>query len=376
MKKIAIYSIILCSLLLAFSAHSFFTFIHHKETARIHKLISEFQKNNMLSGVIVAGQNGKVIYQKAFGFANNDTKKINSISSEFLLASITKTYTATAILLLAQKGYINLQKPVSTYLPATHPVWQGKMPESMKQVTIHHLLTHSSGLPDYEKIAGHTEWYKKLHSPQEVIQFFAQAPQSFIPGAHYDYQGSNYLLLGLIIETITDKSYETFLQEQLFKPLKLSHTFAFTNTFLSDIQKKLHNLASGYRLDRKTKQLQPAQEINMSVDYAESSIISNALDLFTFIHNLFSNKIINAEMVQKMTTSYLTTSYEAGVGYGVYIDNSLGYITFNHPGKIDGYESIFLYEPQKKITVIILSNVIGSNIFPLAYELIDSIHAN
>lgn len=376
MKKIFAYGIILSSLFLAFSAYSFFTFIHHKEAARIHKAISEFQKKNMASGVVLVDQDDKIIYLKAFGLANNDTKQLNSTSSEFLLASITKTYTATGVLWLAQKGIIDLQKPVSTYLQPTHPVWQGKMPDSMNKITIHHLLTHSSGLPDYEKIAGHTQWYKKLHTPEQVIQFFSQEPLSFTPGARYDYQGSNYLLLGLIIEAVTGKTYDAFLQEIIFKPLNLFHTFASTNAFLADIQKNHPQLASGYRLDNKTKQLQPSGMINMSVDYAESAIIANALDLFAFINNLFSNKIINAQMAQKMKTPHLTTSYEAGVGYGIYIDKSLSYPVFSHPGRIDGYESIFLYEPQKKITVIILSNVMGSNIYPLAYELMDIIHSN
>lgn len=376
MKKIVLTTLSISLLLLCLSAYSFFSFIHHKETARIHRIIDEFQKKNILSGVVLVAKNDKIIYLKPFGFANNETHALNSSSAQFLLGSITKTFTATAILLLAQKRLIDLNQSVSKYLKADHSVWQGKMPDAMNKITIHHLLTHSSGLPDYEKIAGHADWYKKLHTPEEVIQFFAQEPLSFAPGARYDYQGSNYLLLGLIIEAVTGKSYAEFLKEILCKPANLSHTFAHTNAFLSTIQKNHPELSIGYRLDEQTKQLKPASMVNMSVDYAESSVISNAIDLYAFITSLFSNKIINAELIQKMTTPYLTTPYETGVGYGIYIDKSLGYPLFSHPGKIDGYESIFLYEPQKKISVIILSNVMGSNVYPLAYELMDIIHSN
>lgn len=376
MKKIFLYSILISSLFLAFSTYSFFTFKTRQECSRLYNAINKFQKNNMLNGVVLVAKDNKLIYSKPFGFAHKNTNILNTNLSQFLLASITKTYTATTILLLVQKGIINLDKAVSDYLKPDHAVWQGRMPDSMNKITIHQLLTHSSGLPDYEKIAGHTEWYKKIHTPEEVVQFFAWQPLSFAPGIRYDYQGSNYLLLGLIIEAVTGKSYGDFLKENIFKPLDLSHTFASTNAFVNDIQKNHPLLAHGYQFDEKTKQLEPAGMVNMSVDYAESSIISNVADLFSFIKNLFSNKIINPQMIQKMTTSYFTTPYGTEVGYGIYIDKSLGYPVFSHAGKIDGFESIFLYDPQKKITVIILSNIMGSNSYPLAYELMDIMHSN
>lgn len=375
MKKIAI-TLSISLLLLCLSTYSFFTFIHHKEAARILKTINEFQKTNTLSGVVLVAKNDQIIFRKPFGFSDDSTHTLNTNSSQFLLGSITKTYTATALLLLIQKGLINLNQPVSTYLKPHHPVWQGKMPDSMNKITIHHLLTHSSGLPDYEKIRGHDKWYKKIHTPEQVVQFFAQEPLSFIPGSRYDYQGSNYLLLGLIIEAVSGKSYSAFLQEMILKPLHLSNTIVSTNVFLADIKKNNPQISIGYRLDKTKKQLQPAQMINLSVDYAESALIANDFDLFSFIKNLFSNNIINAELIQKMTTSYLTTPNETGVGYGIYIDKSLTYPLFSHLGRIDGYESIFLYEPQKKITVIILSNIMGSNIYPLAYDLMHSAHSN
>lgn len=376
MKKIALTTLSISLLLLCLSAYSFFSFIHQKETARIHKTISEFQKKNILSGVVLVAKNDNMIYLKPFGFAHNETHSLNTNSTQFLLASITKTFTATAILLLTQKGLIDLNQPVSTYLKPNHSVWQGTMPDSMNKITIHHLLTHSSGLADYEKIPGHTEWYKKLHTPEQVIQFFAQEPLSFTPGSRYDYQGSNYLLLGLIIEAVTGKSYAEFLKEILCKPAHLSHTFAQTNAFLSTIQKNHPGLSIGYKLDEQTKQLKQANMVNMSVDYAESSIISNAFDLYTFINKLFSNKNITNELIQKMITPYLTTPYGTQVGYGIYLDKSLGYPLFTHGGRIEGFESIFMYEPQKKISVIILSNEMGSNIYPLGYELMDIAHSN
>lgn len=333
--------------------------------------LRNYRKDKVLNGVVLIAQDQKIIYNNAFGWSNHEKRCKNMLNAEFLLASITKTYTATAILLLVQKGILNLNKPISEYLKPDHPVWKGSMPESMQHITIGHLLTHSSGLSNYEKLSGYAQWNKELHTPEQVIQFFIREPLSFLPGSAYDYQGSNFLLLGFIIESVTGKSYESFMEETLFKPFKLTHTFAITNQFLSTIQKNRPELSIGYRLDKQTKQLQDAGPINMSVDYAEAAIISDSFDLFAFINALFSNKIISAEMVQKMTTSYFSTPYGAGVGYGIMIDKSLAYPLFSHAGRTEGYESIFLYEPQKKITIIILSNLMGSNIYPLAYDLMD-----
>ncbi len=374
MKKIIVLSSV-TALFVALSAYSFFTFVHNKDLARIHKSIRAFEKNNLLSGVVLVEKNHKVIYTKPFGLSDKNSLTANTNASLFLLGSITKTYTATAILLLAQKGIIDLDKAVSNYLPSNHPVWQGSMPDSMNTITIHNLLTHSSGLADYEKITGHEQWYKKIHSPEQVIQFFAREPLTFKPGSKYDYQGSNYLLLGLIIEAVSGKSYAEFLKEHIFGPLDLAHTFESTNAFVSDIQKILPALAHGYVLDPNTKALRPAGMVNMSVDYAESAIIATAHDLFSFITNLFSHKIINAEMLQKMKTPYFATPYGTQVGYGIYLDKSLGYPVFTHAGRIEGFETIFMYEPEQKITVIMVTNIMGSAIYPLAYELMDRVHA-
>lgn len=368
MSKIIFYGALFSSLILAFSAYSFFTFVHRKELVSIHKTINEFQKNTLLNGVVLVAQNNMIIYRKAFGYANKQTNILNNQSTQFLLASLTKTYTATAILLLVQKGNINLHKPVSEYLKLDNPVWQGKMPESMNQITIHHLLTHSSGLPKHTQLPGFSEWYEKIHTPEQLIQFFAWQPLSFTPGSRFEYTGSNYLLLGLIIEAITGTTYQNFMTEHVFQPLHLLSTFVAEPSMLITIQKQCPQLSIGYNLDEKTKQVQPAGMVNMSTQFAESGIISTANDLFTFISALFSARILNEQTIKKMTTAYFTTADNEGIGYGITIDNLL-YKIYQHTGRINGYESIFMYEPQKKITVIILSNVMGSNIYPLAYEL-------
>lgn len=374
MKKIFLISDAV-SLLLAFSSYTFFSFVTRQECSRIHKTLRNYIKHNTLNGIVLVAKDSKLLYSKAFGLADKATQEPISSESQLLIASITKTYTATSILLLAQKGIIDLHKPVSYYLRPDHPVWQGTMPDSMNQITIHHLLTHSSGLADYEKIPGHAQWYKTLHTPAQLVQFFSREPLSFSPGSSYEYQGSNYLLLGLIIEAVSGKSYEAFLNEHIFKPLNLGNTVADTTALLSDIRKTLPHLARGYILDEKTKAvLATGDTVNLSVDYAESAIIATASDLYLFIKNLFSGTIINHETVQKMTTSHMKNPYGAGVGYGMYSDTNLGYTVFTHAGKIEGFESIFMYEPNQKITVIILSNIMGSTIYPLAYELVDAVH--
>ena len=163
MKKIVKLSIVLICLLLAATTYSFLRFFYHTEYASINKMVTEFKKKEPLNGVVLVAKDNTIIYLRAFGFSNMHTKSYNTRSSEFLLASISKLYTAAAVLLLAQQGKIDIDKPVSDYIKPNHPVWQNAMPAAMNTITVHQLLTHSSGLAKYTRLPGFEEWYSTIH---------------------------------------------------------------------------------------------------------------------------------------------------------------------------------------------------------------------
>ncbi len=337
----------------------------------LENIIHNHQKNNPLSGVILIADQNNILYLKAFGFANKEQNIKNDLNSEFLLASITKQFTAAGILLLAEKGLINLNEPVSTYLPNTNPIWGNTMPKWAKTITIHHLLSHSAGLAEYVTLPGFDTFYCNPHTTAELIQFFAYHPVNFSPGGTYEYSGSGYNLLGAIIETVSGKSYSQFLADNFFAPLNLKNIYAHHSQMLSDLQKDRPLISHGYNYNSVTKQIETAGMVNLSTAFSEASVISNATDFYQWLHALYTGKLISDGMLKKMTTAYFTIEDNLGVGYGIYIDPNKGNLVYVHTGRINGYEAITLYSPVKKIYVIILSNLKGSNIFELGYSLID-----
>lgn len=340
-----------------------------QKSSLFDNFLNDYKKENSLNGVILIAKDQSIMYHRPFGWANKENNCENTINTIFLIGSLTKTFTATAILLLAQQGLLNLDAPISTYLTKENPIWANKMPEWANQVTIHQLLTHSSGLSEYVTLSGFDEFYEKPHSSTELIQFFAQEPLKFMPGSQYSYSGSGYNVLGAVIEAISSQPYNSFLKNNFFLPLDIYNIDAPHNQMLSAIQKNNPDIAIGYTL--LDKSMVPAGDVNLSTAFAEASIVSTAHDLYAWLCALFSNKILYPETISQMTKSYFITNQGEGIGYGITIDKSLGYETFTHSGRINGYDSIFLYEPTKKITTIILSNLMKSNIYTLAYDLMD-----
>jgi CubicO group peptidase (beta-lactamase class C family) len=336
----------------------------------IQNHIRNYQQKNTLSGVILAAKGDTILYHKAFGYANNEKKIKNTINHEFLIGSITKQITAAAILLLVDRGLLDLHMPLSTYILPNNEIWKNKMPEWANLITSHDLLTHTSGLIEYVNLPEFPAFYENIHHSKELIQLFMDYPLKFKPGNTYEYSGSGYNVLGLLIEVISGMSYKEFLRESFFIPLNLKNIYV-GNGFLSAIEEKNSNISIGYQLDK--KQIKKAGEVNLSTAFAEASVISTATDLYRWLIALYSHKIISKESLHKMTTSYITTKNGEGVGYGLFMDKSLGYSVYVHTGRIDGYESIALYNPANQAIVVILSNIMGSSIYSLAYELISLI---
>lgn len=343
--------------------------ITRKET--IDHVINVFRQRHPLSGVILAAHDDTIIYYKAFGNADYCKNYSNTHDSKFLLASITKQITAAAILLLVDKKLIDLNKPVSAYLTQKSSFWKNEeVPAWANKITIHHLLTHSSGLPEYVTLPEFSDFYSQPRSVAEILQFFSYHPVKFTAGEKYEYSGSGYNLLGAIIEEVSKKSYSNFLKENFFDPLDLKDIYAPDKQLLSAIQKEDPALSKGYNYDSKTKKIEPAGLVNLSTAFSEASIIASAGNLYSWLSALYEGKIISKELVTKMTSDYFLVEDNLSIGYGVYKDTSEGMLVYVHTGRINGYESIYLYNPNHKIFVIILSNIQGSNIYPLAYEIL------
>jgi len=214
-------------------------------------------------------------------------------------------------------------------------------------------------------LPGFDEFYKQPRTTKELLRFFSKLQLKFKPGTQFVYSGTGYNLLGAIIEQVSGKSYGDYLAEEFFKPLGMKSTFA-PHEFLAQVRKHHPLVAQGYNGD--------AEDINMSVAFAEASIISTTRDLDIWMQALFAGKCISSSSLEKMITPYFEANKDEGVGYGIFINSEdPANPIYSQSGRINGFESLVLYQPQQEISVILLSNEMDGATFELAEPLFQEI---
>ncbi|MGB7841664.1 MAG: serine hydrolase domain-containing protein, partial [Salinimicrobium sp.] len=185
---------------------------------KIEELLNKYHDYGQFNGSVLVANEGEVIFADGYGMANMEYDIPNAPDTKHRLGSITKQFTAALILQLVEQGKLELDQPISKYLP------DYKGPAANK-VTIHHLLTHSSGIPSYTSFPGFfEETSRDPYSPEEFVKTFADSTLQFTPGEKFSYNNSGYFLLGYIIEKVTDKPYEQVLQENILAPLNMKNT--------------------------------------------------------------------------------------------------------------------------------------------------------
>ena len=308
---------------------------------------------NEFSGVILVSNKGEVIYKKPFGYADREWKIPNSIETKFEIGSLTKQFTASAILRLAEQDKLNLNDKLSKYFP--------EYPKG-DSVTVHMLLAQTSGIVDYtstpEFYALHTLPLKK----DSVIALFKNRPYLFSPGSKWSYSNSNYFLLGSIIEKVTSKTYGSYMNEMIKKA-------GLKNTFVNHLDSILAFRARGYsKLEKEG--WKNADYMSMELPYSAGSMISTVEDLFKWQNELLTGMVISKSMVSKMTTPNLNN-----YGYGLIIDSLASHVRISHAGAIPGFTSFLASFPVDGISIAVLSNddcnsnVIGDAIASILFDI-------
>lgn len=303
-------------------------------------LNQEFVQNNT-GGTVLVSSKGKIIYKKAFGMANIELNVPMQVDNIFRIASITKQFTAVAILQLMENGKLNLNDEITRFLP--------DYPTQGAKITIEHLLTHTSGIRDYAVIKDTVQRGKIDFTPGEMISYFQNQPMRFAPGTRHEYSNSNYFLLGYIIEKITGKTYGQYLDENIFQPLGM------TNSLYSNETKILKNRAAGYT--NTGKAIENAAPLSMTHPYAAGAILSTVEDLFKWQQAVNSYKLIKKETLEKALTRYkLTNGTEVNYGYGWRMGFIQGSPSIWHGGLINGFFTMAMYLPKENVYVAVLSN--------------------
>jgi len=311
-----------------------------KTVVKLDSLISSKFKPENPGAVFLAVKNGKVIYRKAFGMANLEMNVKMKPEFVFEIGSMTKQFTAISILILAEQGKLRLNDEITKFIP--------DYPTQGNTITIHHLLTHTSGIKDFTSMKSIKNIAKEDLEPKELVDFFKNEPMDFKPGVQYKYCNSGYLLLGYIIEKVSGQSYEDFITTRIFEKAGMH------NTTYASHSKIIKNRVSGYR---EKEGFVNANYISFSIPYASGAIMSTVDDLLKWQIALNNNTLLNAGFTEKAFTNYqLTNGEKIAYGYGWHVEKLKGKIVYDHGGSIFGFKSMGVYEPTEQIYVVGLSN--------------------
>jgi CubicO group peptidase (beta-lactamase class C family) len=303
-------------------------------TSKLDKYLSAAAKQGFTGSALVA-KGGKVIFSKGYGMANAEWSIPNTPRTKFRLGSITKQFTAAAILLLQERGKLSVRDPICKFFD--------NCPESWKEITIHHLLTHNGGIPNFTSFPDYRKTMMIPVTMESLVARFKDKPLDFKPGEKMSYSNSGYVALGHIIEKVGGEPYESFLQKNIFDPLKMS------NSGYDRHDRVLKNRATGYS-SRSGKQAN-SEYLDMTIPHAAGALYSTVEDLFTWNEALFSDKLLSAKSREAMMTVD-----KNNYAYGLVVNQQHNRKMVSHGGGINGFNTVLARFPEEKVTIVVLRN--------------------
>ncbi|MEP1448043.1 MAG: serine hydrolase [Paraglaciecola sp.] len=318
-------------------------------TGQAKSTTSEFDRllNNLFTadgpgGVALVVEDGKTVYRKAFGMANLELGVKMTPENIFRIGSISKQFTAVAILKLAEEGKIDLDADITQYIK--------DYPTHGHTITIKHLLNHTSGIKSYTSLE---KWdaqeRKRDFTPTQLIDYFKHEPMDFAPGEQFRYNNSGYILLGHIIELVSGETYADYIQNHLFQPLNLS------NSSYGSTSRIIKNRAYGY--SKTDDAYINADFLSMTQPYAAGSLLSTVDDVYAWYTAIMNDKVINKtsrKMAHQM--GVLNSGEKIDYGFGWFIGNIQGSPMIEHGGGINGYLTASIWLPEEKVFVAVFSN--------------------
>jgi len=289
---------------------------------------------------VLVSQNGKIIYEKAFGSANLELNVPAKPQTVFSLASITKQFTAISILQLVSQRKIALTDNVQKYIP--------DFPAN--NILIENLLSHTSGLKDYLHVDTGQKYGERLdYTPSELINIFKNIPLEYEPGTKYAYCNSDYILLGYIIEKVSGKTYSEYLSENIFIPLEM------TDTYYDSDEKIINNRSSGYF--KAGDQYGKVEFWSATIGYAAGGLLSTSIDLQKWQAGLLSYKILKKELLDLAFTPFkLKDGTSTNYGFGWNITEINGLKRIDHGGAKNGFLTYEAYFPDQQLYIVLLFN--------------------
>ncbi len=317
--------------------------------------INDYARNNNFNGTILVTQNNQQLYHQSFGYANRSYDIKSTNETRYKIASITKAFTAVLILQLYEQHKLALDQPIKNYLPD----YTG---EGADKVTIHHLLTHSSGIENCEKNG--LEIYERPQSTDTIVKKYCSGKLENEVGSNFNYNNGDYIILGKIIEAIYKKPYQQVLQEKILTPLKMQNTnLLFQASIIKD-------LASTYLWNDSTKVFENDPSFYIENYFSAGALYSTTTDLSLFADALFGKKLIQESTLNLMLTSYPRFWYTA---YSVWVTNqkinNQQCRVVERYGGIYGANLLFAHYMEQNINIIIFSNTNATDLGKLKEEI-------
>ena len=323
--------------------------------AKADEYLTAHVKSDNFNGAVLIVQRGKTLLRKGYGLANREHDIANTPLTRFRIGSITKQFTAAAILHLQEKGLLHVDDSIRKYFP--------DFPSYGDKIKIHHLLIHGSGLHEY---GGPSREFRNAmmvpRSLQDILGRITAQPPSFAPEEKFEYSNAGFSLLGMILEKLSGKSYEAYLAENFFGPLGMN------NSGYDHSETILKGRASGY--SRESSGLENAGYIDMSNPYAAGALYSTIDDLYLWDQALYTEKILKKSSLDLLFRPYIDAGPRGRYAYGWFVDDRFGHKVISHGGGSSGFRAQFLRFVDDRIVIILLSNFEHTPIIRITADLI------
>jgi CubicO group peptidase (beta-lactamase class C family) len=307
------------------------------------RYLSDLPKGDTSGVAALVARDGKILFQGGFGLADISTKTPITPETKFRIGSVSKQFTAAAILRLAEQGKLSLGDKLSKHWPDF---------SHRPDVTIRHLLTHTSGLHSYTEKAEFMARVTKPTQPAKLIEWFRDDPPDFEPGAGFHYNNSAYFLLGELVAKVSGKPYGEYLRKAFFQPLEMNSTGVYINSAPPA------GMATGYSLAE--KKLNPAIDWDMSWAGGAGALYSTVGDLFRWNEALYGGRVLNADSLKAATTPVVLPKNVDGMkyGYGLMMYEIKRLPAIGHGGGLNGWSSDLIRLPEHHTTIVVLANAL------------------
>ena len=309
-----------------------------QDVTRMDQVVRASADADEFSGAVLVARDGEILLDQGYGFANREWRIANDGDVKFRLGSLSKQFTAVAVMLLNERGLVDLDTPVKRYLPDAPATWDA--------VTVRHLLNHTSGVPNFTAFSDFAAQKTLPATPASLIARFNGRPLDFQPGEGFAYSNSGYVLLSAIIEAASSQSYADFVSENLFQPLGMA------DSGYDDHDVILPRRASGYTPTGAG--MANADYVDMSIPMGAGALYSTTHDLLKWEEALFGGRVLNAA---SMTA--LTTPVRDNYAMGLVVSQTEGRRLVWHNGAIEGFNTYMAYDPADRTAVIVLGNLNG-----------------